>query len=106
MAQCGDQSLVNKICHYPEIIADLDAIRKTAYYRKDSNAAFLSSCYVLGAALGVYYFSPGDKKKCAALLAQRLEKARSNPHFAMRHFQIFGDLEEKLEGYLQDASTN
>ncbi|WP_417846754.1 hypothetical protein [Thalassospira povalilytica] len=106
MAQCGDQPLVNKICQYPEIVADLDVIRQTAYYRKDSNAAFLSSCYVLGAALDVYYFSPADKKKCAALLAQRLAKARSDPHFSMRHFQIFGDLEDKLSEHLGDQTTD
>ncbi len=101
MAQCGNQELVNKICQYPEIIEELDVIRRTSYYRKDKNAPFLTACYVLGSALDVYYFDDDLKKKCLYLLISRLNKARENPHFSQRHFHIFSDLEEKADSYIE-----
>ncbi len=45
-----------------------------------------------------------DRAICAGLLAQRLEKVSSNPHFRSRHIMIFGDLENKLSEWTAENS--
>ncbi len=105
MAQHRDQSFTNTVCQLPSNIEQLNSLREHAYYRKDKIAPFMAVCHLLGESLESEKLEIDTKKICAALLAQRLQKARSDRHFHMRHFQIFGDLEQKLEQWaeLQNA---
>ena len=96
MAQHKDQRFTNTVCQLPSNIELLNSLREHAYYRKAKIAPFMAVCYVLGESLESEELEIDTKKICAALLAQRLLKARNDRHFHMRHFQIFGDLEQKL----------
>lgn len=102
IAQHKDQQFVNAVCQVDETLEGLNEIRKNAYYRKDKIAPFLSVCYVLGEGLEAGSLSTKTREVCADLLFDRLCKARSDPYFHMRHFQIFGDLESKLSAWREN----
>lgn len=102
IAQHNDQKFVNTVCQTPEIIETLNVIQQHAYYRKDKNAPFLIACFVLGEGLASNSFDEETKSLCAKLLIQRLTKARGDPHFQMRHFSLFSDLEEKIDLWFQE----
>lgn len=95
-SQYGDQAFVNKVCQLPENIEQLRVLREQAYYRKDRIAPFLNVCHILGESMSSESLSEGDREICASLLAQRLQKAYSDPQFRLRHITIFGDLEDKI----------
>lgn len=95
-AQYNDQAFVNRVCQLPHIVDQLDEIRTKAYYKGQKIAPFLNVCFVLGEAMESDLLSQEDRAICAGLLAQRLEKASSDPHFRLRHIMIFGDLENKV----------
>jgi len=98
-AQCDDQQLVNQVCQLPTNVEQLNLLRKQAYFRKDKIAPFLATCYILYESLLSEELPFEVKQICAALLAQRLQKASSNPPFRLRHIMIFGDLEQKLSSW-------
>jgi hypothetical protein len=105
MAQYRDQKFVNTVCHLPSNMEQLSVLYEHAYYRKEKIAPFMAACHVLGESLESDALNIDTKTICATLLAQRLQKSASDRHFHMRHFQIFGDLERKLEQWseLQNA---
>lgn len=95
-AQYNDQAFVNRVCQLPHIMEQLVEIRTKAYYKDQKIAPFLNVCFVLGEAMESDLLTQEDRAICAGLLAQRLEKASSDPHFRLRHIMIFGDLENKV----------
>ncbi|MCP5161212.1 MAG: hypothetical protein H6999_12690 [Hahellaceae bacterium] len=95
-AQYNDQVFVNRVCQLPHIMEQLGEIRTKAYYKGEKIAPFLNVCFVLGEAIESDLLTQEDRAICAALLAQRLEKVSSDPHFRLRHIMIFGDLENKV----------
>tara|TARA_R110000851_G_scaffold79856_1_gene175851 strand:- start:3134 stop:3478 length:345 start_codon:yes stop_codon:yes gene_type:complete len=95
-AQYNDQAFVNRVCQLPHIMEQLGEIRTKAYYKEQKIAPFLNVCFVLGEAMESDLLTQEDRATCAALLAQRLEKASSDPHFRLRYIMIFGDLESKV----------
>ena len=101
MAQHRDQNFTNTVCQLPSNMEQLNILREHAYYRKDKIAPFMAACHVLGESLASDTLDIDTRKMCAALLTQRLQKARSERHFHMRHLQIFGDLEQKLEQWVE-----
>src|SRR5690606_3793542 len=101
-AQHDDQDFVNRLCQLPEHIEQLDSLRQQAYYRKYPIAPFLNACHVLGEGIDSQSLSENDRKLCAFLLAQRLQKVSSDPSFRMRHIMIFGNLEEKLNQWISN----
>ena len=101
MAQYRDQNFTNTVCQLPSNIEQLNVLREHAYYRKDRVAPFMAVCHVPGESLESDALDIDTQNTCAALLAQRLQKTRTDRHFHMRYFQIFGDLEQWVE--LQNA---
>ncbi len=98
-AQYDDQQFVNYICQLPTNIEQLNVLREHAYYRKDRIAPFLAVCHILHESLLVTDLPVETKKICAALLAQRLQKAAGDRLFHLRHIMIFGELEQKLSAW-------
>lgn len=102
-AQYGDQAFVNKVCQLPENLEQLRVLCEQAYYRKDRIAPFLNVCHILGESMSSKSLSEGDREICASLLAQRLQKASSDPQFRLRHIIIFGDLEDKIREWAAES---
>ena len=98
-AQYNDQDFVNRVCQLPSIMEQLGEIRTKAYYKGKKIAPFLNVCFVLGEAMESDLLTQEDRAICVGLLAQRLEKASSDPHFRLRHIMIFGDLENKVSNW-------
>lgn len=105
-AQYDDQQFVDSVCQLPTNFEQLDVIRQHAYYRKDSIAPFLAACHILYESLISAGLSLDTKKICAALLAQRLQKAAGDPQFRLRHIMIFGDLEQKLSDWASENNLS
>jgi|SRR5690606_14738854 hypothetical protein len=103
-AQYNDQAFVNRVCQLPPIMEQLGEIRTKAYYKGQKIAPFLNVCFVLGEAMESDLLTQEDRAICARLLAQRLEKASSNPHFRSRHIMIFGDLENKVSEWSEEKA--
>lgn len=101
-AQYADQQFVNLICQLPSNIDQLNVLREHAYYRNDRIAPFLAVCHILHESLLVDELPPEVKNICAALLAQRLQKASADPQFRLRHIMIFGELEQKLSEWASE----
>ncbi len=101
-AQYDDQQFVNLICQLSSNVEQLNVLREHAYYRKDRIAPFLAVCHILHESLLVDDLPLEVKKICAALLAQRLQKASTDPQFRLRHIMIFGELEQKLSAWTSE----
>lgn len=102
-AQYSDQDFVNRVCQLPENIEHLRDVREHAYYGRDRTAPVINVCHVLCEGMNSKSLSEDDREVCASLLAQRLQMVASDPHFKLRHFLIFSDLEEKIADW---AATN
>lgn len=95
-AQHADLEFIVRLFENTKNIEHLSVIKDQAYYRKDKVAPFIHACHILGESMDNPEFSEEDRKICASLLAQRLEKVSSNPAFRFQHIMIFGALEEKV----------
>lgn len=98
-AQYADQAFVNRVCQLPENLKQLRVLREQAYYKKDRIAPFMNVCHILGESISSKSLPESDREICASLLAQRLQKASTDPQFRLRHIMIFSDLEEKLSDW-------
>lgn len=95
-AQYSDQSFINRVCQLPQIMEQLAEIRKNAYYKDKKIAPFLNVCILLGEAMESDFLSVDDKTVCATLLAQRLQRAATDPYFRITHILLFDVLEQKI----------
>lgn len=101
-AQHNNQQFVNTVCGQPSNIEKLNTLREHAYYRGDRIAPFLATCEVLRSSLRLAELPKDVRQICASLLAQRLQKAATNPSFRLRHISLFGDLEEDLSQWARE----
>jgi hypothetical protein len=105
-AQYDDQAFVNRVCQLPENLKQLRVLREQAYYKKERIAPFMNVCHILGESINSDSLSEGDREICASLLAQRLQKAATDPQFRLRHIMIFSDLEEKLKDWAAEGRND
>jgi hypothetical protein len=105
LAQYLDQDFTKTICQLPSNMEQLNLLRKHAYFRKDSMAPFMAVCHVLGESLASDTLEIEIKNTCASLLAERLQKARTDLKFHRRHFKIFANLERKLAQWFEDKNA-
>ncbi|ABM03891.1 hypothetical protein Ping_2148 [Psychromonas ingrahamii 37] len=101
LAQHLDQNFTKAVCQLSSNMEQLNLLRKHAYFRKDSMAPFIAVCHLLGDSLASDTLEIEIKKTCAALLAERLQKARTDLKFHRRHFRIFGHLERRLAQWIE-----
>lgn len=104
-AQHNDQGFVNFVCQQPDVIEELNRIRKNEYYRSLKIAPFLAACKVL--AMNAYaQDSPLEIKMLSATLLQsRLRKARANPEFYEIHQMAFDEIEDLYHAAIEDNRT-
>ena len=101
LAQHQDKNFTKNVCQLPSNMEQLNLLHKHAYFRKESIAPFMAVCYLLGESLASDTLEIEIKNTCAALLTQRLQKARTDLKFHRRHFHIFGNLERKLAQWIE-----
>ncbi|MFT6141769.1 MAG: hypothetical protein ACJAXN_003004 [Psychromonas sp.] len=101
LAQHRDQDFTNTICQLPSNMEQLNLLRKHAYFRKDSMAPFMAVCHLLGESIESDSLEIEIKNTCAALLTERLQKAKTDLKFHRRHFNIFGNLERKIAPWIK-----
>jgi hypothetical protein len=94
--QHRDKNFTKTVCQLPSNMEQLNLLRKHAYFRKENIAPFMAVCHLLGESLESDTLEIEIKNTCAALLTQRLQKAKIDLKFYRRHFQILGNLERKL----------
>lgn len=95
-AQHNDPAFAKLICLAPSNLEHLNTLREAAYYRKDKIAPFLATCHILAESLNLNEIPNEEKKICAFLLAQRIEKASNDRHFWVKHVVILTSLKRQL----------
>lgn len=100
--QYGDQAFVNRVCHAPAVVKEIHDMRVSAYFKKDKVAPFLTVCQVLNIGMSCEAFDEETRGKCAALLAQRLQRIAEDPQFRLRHLLMIGELEERVRNWASD----
>ncbi len=95
-AQYNDQQFVNRVCQLPPTMRLIAESRDHVYFEGTKIAPFLYVLIVLGEAVTSDLLPEEDRNLSAALLADRLSKANSDPGFRIAHISVIHEAEEKL----------
>lgn len=96
-AQHSNQDFVNRLVSSPDVLEAISGLNRLAYYRKRKDAYFLYACEALSVGMNDAGLSLEDQAICEFLLASRLQKANSDPHYYSQNILLFGNWSNLLD---------